>query len=103
MDRLPMNETVMGIWSCLVRLAGNSALPSRDQSSLFQPPSSKKTPKASLPAVPEDGGAAASKDAHSRVFECTADFVHSEYSLSSVACLSFQRRVSTFHSFAKNR
>lgn len=53
---LPMNETVMGIWSSLVRLAGNSgtAFPSGDISSLFQPPSLSNRPsKSSLPPVSE--------------------------------------------------
>ena len=48
----------MGIWSSLVRLAGNSgtALPSAgDPGSLFQPPSlSKRTLKSRLPQVVED-------------------------------------------------
>ena len=54
-DQLPMSETVMGIWSCLVRLAGNSssAIPSVDEGSLFQPPSSKRTGNAALLPVPE--------------------------------------------------
>ena len=52
-DKLPMSQTVMGIWSSLVRLASSS--PSHGHASalsgsLFQPPSLTQTP--SKPLVP---------------------------------------------------
>ena len=54
-DHLPMSETVMGIWSSLVRLAGtaagsaSAALPG----ALFQPPSLTKKPAKPFASRPE--------------------------------------------------
>lgn len=48
-DHLPMSETVMGIWSSLVRLAGTAAGSSSAAlpGALFQPPSLTKKPSKS--------------------------------------------------------
>ena len=54
-DHLPMSETVMGIWSSLVRLASTAAGSSSAAlpGGLFQPPSLTKKPAKSIASKPE--------------------------------------------------